>query len=330
MNYSDRFAPKQQKEIPKDRMDNWRLASCFSYFPLEKSILNIDLNRKNSVVSKKGTRITIHPGSFLYANFAVAHGQAVVHIWEALDSFDYMRAGIGHIYYDKHNRINYMDLGGMFKIEIFQGNNRLRIASEKFIDIEFPDITPGKRMNLFVMNETGNWVQKKDAGSIEVFKPDTIKKESSEIITGVRKVSIEFLTWWSFAMPTTESTSLKGDWEDPKSIAGKNYQVVAISQESLYYSMKWFNNKDYVLPAPLNKKITVFLCDDLGNYAISNEFSAGGKVGYEYLPEASDNFRFAVEKLKFDKIPPASLKNAESLKEFYKIPTVNRKVLYPE
>ncbi len=330
MNYSDRFTPKQQKDIPKERMDNWKLSSCFSYFPLEKSILNIDLNKKNSVISRKGTRITIHPGSFLYANFAVANGQAVAHVWEVTDSFDYMRAGIGHIYYDKYNRINYMDMGGMFKIEIFQGNNRLRLSSEKSIDVDFPDITPGKRMHLFMMDDTGNWILKKDGGGIEVFKPESASKEGEEIPTGVRKVSIETLTWWSFAYPTTESGSVKGEWEDPKNIGGKNFQIVAISQDNLFYSMKWFQTKEYVLPVPIQKKVKLFLCDDLGNYSVSKTIPMGSKIGYEYLPEASDNFRQAVEKLSLDKIPPSHFRSSAALKEFMGIPEISRKVFYPD
>ncbi|MCB1178135.1 MAG: hypothetical protein KDK36_11190, partial [Leptospiraceae bacterium] len=304
MNYTDRFVPKTKKEVAKDRMDNLKLTSCFSYFPLEKTKLKIDLNKKSTVIGSKGTKVTIHPSSFLYANFSNANGSAEVHLTEALDVFDYMRAGIGHIYYDKYNRTNYMELGGMFKIEVFQGGNRLRLVAEKNIDVEFPNINPLQKFHLFMMNDKGNWVLKSKSSSIPIYSPEGKSSEKEDgYITGVRQVSIDFLGWWSFGMNTTESTAVKGKWEDDKNIAGKKFQIVGVGDDSLYYYMKWFESEEFTLPSPLNTKMNYFLCDDLGNLAIVDSISTTSRTGYDYLPEESDNYLQPLGVFKFQKIP---------------------------
>jgi len=328
-NFAERNQLKPNIEIKKERMDNKTLAPCFSHFKLPRNGYKFQINETSTIVTKKGLRVTIPPGAFLYSNFAYASGVGTLYVYEVTEPFEYMIAGVNHIYYDKQNRINYLELAGMFRIEVFQDNNRLRLANDKKIQVEFPDLAPGKKIHYFMLDDTGNWTLKNEFGTYEIFKPQKTS-DANHKYTGTRKGTVEYLTWYAFGIPHLETTSLKVEWEDPKKIAGRNFQVVVIGIDHISYFMKWTDRTEIILPAFQNKTYRLYLCDDLGNYSTLDEFTTTSKVGYDYLPDSSDNFRQVLPILKIEKFPRENLASTETFKSFMKIPSVNYQVLYKD
>jgi hypothetical protein len=319
-NFTERNQIKPAPEIKKDRMDNKVLSPCFSYFQLPRNGYKFNIGEKNVIVTKKGARITIPPGAFLYTNFAYASGVGTIYFYEVTEPFEYMIAGVNHIHYDKYNRVNYLELGGMFRIEAYQDNARLRLANGKTIEVEFPDIATGKRHHFFMLDDSGNWIVKKEFGQYEIYKPESPNNKSVKVL-GTRKGEVEHLTWYAFGMPYKESTTLNLEWEDPKKIAGRNFQLVVIGTDHLSYFSKWSETSPIVMPALQNKNYKAYLCDDLGNYSLLDEFKTTNKIGYDYLPESSDNFKQPLPMMKVMKLSREHFVSPSKFKTFMQIPT---------
>lgn len=325
----EKIPVKQSAPIKKERMDNRTLAPCFSYFQLPRNGYKFNIGEKSTIITKKGIRITIPPSAFLYTNFANASGVATLYVYEVTEAFEYMIAGVNHIYYDKTNKANYLELAGMIKLEAMQDNVRLRIVNDKPIEIEFPDLAPNKRVHFFMLDETGNWIIKKQFGEYEVFKPS----EKGENFTGTRKGWIEYLTWYAFGMPNPEAVQVQVEWSDPKKLSSKNFHVVGIGLDHLSYFSKWTENFQTILPLFPNKKFRVFVCDTNGNLAHSEDFVAAPQ---KFEVETSENplpYQQLIQLSSLDKLPREIFVSFEKYKSYLKIPenhyTVQYKVLEP-
>lgn len=315
---------KQANPIQKERMDNRVLAQCFSYFQLPRNGYKFNIGEKSVITTRKGVKITIPPFAFLYTNFANASGLATLYVYEATEAFEYMIAGVNHIYFDKTNRASHLELAGMIKIEAMQDNVRLRIANDKPIEIEFPDLMPNKRVHFFMLDDTGSWVIKKRFGEYEIFKP----QGKEEDVVGTRKGWIEYLTWYAFAMPNPESILVQVEWSDPKKISSKNFHVVGIGTDHLSYFSKWTDQFHAVLPLFPNKKFKVYVCDNNGNIASSEEFQVTPQK-FELNPnQESPAYQQLVQLGEIDKFQRENFVTHEKYKAYLKIPTKDYKVVY--
>ncbi|MDX1958234.1 MAG: hypothetical protein SFU98_06655 [Leptospiraceae bacterium] len=329
LNYADRATIIAQGEIKKERMDNQRMLPAFSIHQPEKETLTINLDETSVITGKKGVRLTIPANSFVFSNYVYAYGNATIYLTEIIDDFDYLTAGVNHIFYDKYNRFNYLFLGGMIKIEAFQGNNRLRLAAKKIIMIDFPDLQPGKKFNWYSIDDSGTWQLKDNFANYEVFEPEKGFKSDKRVV-GVRRVNATSSGYWGFALQEIETTSLKGEWLDPGSIAGKNFQIACLGKNHRSYFMKWFSGKEYAINAFQNKVSRVFIADENGNIAMSNDIQTTNKLGYDYLPESTDNFRQQVEKISFQKIPDSAKNDLDKFREFLGLKKELYTVSYPK
>lgn len=315
---------KQATAVKKERMDNRVLAPCFSYFQLPRSGYKFNIGEKSVITTRKGVRITIPPSAFLYTNFANASGPATLYVYEATEPFEYMIAGVNHIYYDKANRASHLELAGMIKIEAMQDNVRLRIVNDKPIEIEFPDLMPNKRVHFFMLDDTGNWVIKKNFGEYEIFKP----QEKEENAVGTRRGWIEYLTWYAFAMPNPEGISVQIEWSDPKRLSSKNFHVVAIGTDHLSYFSKWTEQFSTILTLFPSKKYKVFVCDTNGNIVSSEEFLASPQK-FEVEPgKEPPSYQQLIQLGGIDKFQRENFVSHEKYKSYLKIPTKEYKVIY--
>ncbi|MCX7998600.1 MAG: hypothetical protein N3A69_06545, partial [Leptospiraceae bacterium] len=297
---------------------------CFSYFQLPRNGYKFNINEKSTIITKKGTRITIPPSAFLYTNFANATGIATLYVYEVTEAFEYMIAGVNHIYYDKSNKASYLELAGMIKLEAMQDNVRLRIVNDKPIEIEFPDLSPNKRVHFFMLDESGNWVIKKQYGEYEIFKPT----ENKENLTGTRKGWIEYLTWYAFGILNPEAVLVQVEWSDPKRLSSKNFHVVGIGLDHLSYFSKWTENFQAILPLFPGKKFRVFVCDTNGNLASSEEFLATPQKFETTTSENPPPYQQLISLSSLDKFPRENFASPEKFKAYLQIPKNDYTVQY--
>ncbi len=316
---------KQAPIIKKERMDNRVLAPCFSYFQLPRNGYKFNIGEKTVITTRKGIRITIPPSAFLYTNFANASGPATLYVYEVTEPFEYMIAAVNHIYYDKSNRASHLELAGMIKIEAMQDNVRLRIANDKSIEIEFPDLAPNKRVHFFMLDETGNWTIKKPFGEYEIFKP----QENEENITGTRKGWIQYLTWYAFAMPNPNTIQVRIEWSDSKKLSSKNFHVIGIGTDHLSYFSKWTEEFNTILPLFQNKKYKVYVCDSNSNIVFSEEFQAiTEKLETSSVQNESLPYQQVIQLGNIDKFQRENFTSHEKYKSYLKIPNQEYKVKY--
>lgn len=238
LNYPDRkikIVPQEQK---KDRMDNQKIGKLLSSVSLIKTTQQIDLSKRNVIIGQRGTRLTIASGTFQYSDYLTAKGTATIHLYEALDNFDYMVSGVYHIYAENGKIPIQLELGGMMRFEIFQGNSRLRMSGEYPILVDFPLLQSDKKFNLYYLNQEGVWIKKVDYGLYDIF-PSALTEGDGKLYRGVRQFKLNAQGWWGFGIPVKEMGVLKGILTGDNLSDSANYHIVSSPQNYLGYVAKW-------------------------------------------------------------------------------------------
>lgn len=328
LNYPDRkikFIPPEPK---KERMDGQKLGKIFASVSITKTTQQIDLSKRNVIIGIRGTRLTIAAGTFQYSDYLTAKGAATVHVYEVMDTFDYMIAGVYHIYQDTGKSPVHMELGGMVRFEIFQGNSRLRMSGEYPILVDFPLLYPEKKFNLYYLNQEGIWVKKVDHGLYDIYPSLTTEAEGKKL-KGVRQFKMNAPGWWSFGSPVRDLGVVKGKIDGTTLTGNTPIHAVSIPKNFCGYIGKWVRGGEYSIPLfPYGSSRIVFSDDD-GNLGVTEFFDASGRLGVDTSPESVDNF--------FQEVPPTLLKaspgelfgNEERIREFLGLVREEFQVVYP-
>ena len=326
MNYPDRKSKYLQVEPKKEKMDGQKLSKLLSNHTIIKTTQQIELTKRNVIIGSRGTRITIAPGTFQYSDYLTAKGAATVHLYEVIDDFDYMISGVYHIYKDSKN-LSFMELGGMLRFEIFQGNTRLKMSGEYPILVDFPLLYPDKKFNIYYINLEGVWIKKYDYGSYDLF-PVVESEEDKKKVIGVRQFKMNSQGWWGFGIPHKDMVVFKGKYQcDGKS--NFSAHVFLIGENFLAYRGKGVSGGEFSISAFPGRKIRIFVADENGNIGISPTMESSTRIALDGFPETIDNVFEEVEKITLTRPPDEVSNDRILLQQYLQIIPVEYSIIYP-
>ncbi len=326
MNYPDRKSKFLQAEPKKEKMDGQKLSKLLSSHTIIKTTQQIELTKRNVIIGARGTRITIAPGTFQYSDYLTAKGAATVHLYEVIDDFDYMISGVYHIYNDSKN-LSYMELGGMLRFEIFQGNTRLKMSGEYPILVDFPLLYPDKKFNIYYINLEGVWIKKYDYGSYDLYPVPESELEGKKVI-GVRQFKMNSQGWWGFGIPHKDMVVFKGkyQWEGKSNFSA---HVFSIGENFRGYIGKWVSGGEFSISAFPRRKIRIFIADENGNIGISPLLETSSRIAVDGFAESIDNVFEEIQSINLSK-PPDNISNDRiQLQNFLQIKVEEYSVTYP-
>jgi len=326
MNYPDRKSKFLQAEPKKEKMDGQKLSKLLSNYVITKTTQQIELSKRNVIIGSRGTRITIAPGTFQYSDYLTAKGAATVHLYEVIDDFDYMISGVYHIYNDSKN-LSYMELGGMLRFEIFQGNTRLKMSGEYPILVDFPLFYPEKKFNIYYINLEGVWIKKYDFGSYDLFSVPESEEEGKKVI-GVRQFKMNSQGWWGLGIPHKDMVVFKGKYQ----LEGKSNfstHVFSIGENFRGYIGKWVSGGEFSISAFPARKIRIFVADENGNIGFSPIIESSNKIAIDGIPESIDNIFEEIQTINLTKPPDEVSNDKIQLLKFLQIRAEEYLVTYP-
>jgi hypothetical protein len=326
MNYPDRKSKYLQAEPKKEKMDGQRLSKILSKHTIIKTTQQIELTKRNVIIGIRGTRITIAPGTFQYSDYLTAKGAATVHLYEVIDDFDYMISGVYHIYNDSKN-LSYMELGGMIRFEIFQGNTRLKMSGESPILVDFPLLHPDKKFNLYYINLEGVWIKKYDHGSYDLYPVPESELDGKRVI-GVRQFKMNSQGWWGFGIPHKDMTVVKGKYiYEGKSNFSAHIFCVGVGFRG--YIGKWVSGGEFSISLFPNRKMRVYVADENGSIGMSSILDTGVRIGVDGLPETVDNVFEEIPVIELQKPPEEITTDRNQFLQFLQTKMEEYQVTYP-
>ncbi|MCB1140742.1 MAG: hypothetical protein H7A24_07690 [Leptospiraceae bacterium] len=326
-NYAGKRGVSKQMEIPKERVDGQKLGKILSLHPPPKTVKKIDLSKRNVLVGNRGTRVVIPPNAFQYSDFLTAKGFATVHIYEVIDDFDYITVGINQVVVGEDKKQSYFELGGMLKVEVYQGNKKLKMSGEFPMIADFPDIYPGTSFHIYHINGEGSWVKKTDFGSYEVHKPKS--EGTGKLVVGSRKMKLTSQGWWGFGLPRSETAAFKGEIKaDEGSLS--NLQVFALGVGFSSFISKWSSGKNFSINAIPGRQFRIFVADEKGSIGFTQVLESSTQPGLDSLPDSPGNFRKEVPSIELKKISPDIFSDRDRLKAYLGLKTLDFEVDYPD
>jgi len=329
LNYPDRKMKFNLSEPKKDKMDGQKLGKIFATQVIQKTTQQIDLSKRNIIIGAKGTRITISPGTFQYSDYLTAKGAATVHLYEVIDDFDYMISGVYHIYNESNKASTHLELGGMVKFEVFQGNARLRMSGEYPILVDFPLLFPEVKFNLYYINIEGIWIKKNEYGAYDLFPvPEVIVDGKKNI--GVRQFKMNSQGWWGFGLPSRDMVVLKGKFKGDGINPSSSFHIQSIGVgQTRSYIGKWISGKEFTILAFPGKKTRVYISDEIGNLGYSNPLEVSNKIGIDSLPETIDNQFQDIGEIELTQPSPEFISDPVKFQEYLQLKPESYQVIYP-
>jgi hypothetical protein len=324
-NYSGRKAFIKNKEVSKDRVDSQIQPKAFTIHPLPKFTKQFEISKKNTIISKKGIKFTIPANAFQYSDFLTAKGYATAHIYEVYEEFDYLLSGINQVMNEENNQQSIIEMGGMFKIEIFQGNAKLKMSGEFPIIVEFPNLVPDQNYAVFHVNSEGNWKKKYDAGT---YTTNSVMNDSeSKKKVGTRRISIPLQGWWCFGIVHSQTSALKGEIIG-ENISSTNFNIYNVGDGFFSVISKSSVGKDFSIISIPNRKSKILIFDETNRIGIGESIISSTTKGVDYLPDSPTNYRMQIPPIKMQKIESSVFNDKEQLKKTLGFETHDFEVIY--
>jgi len=257
-------------------------------------------------------------------------GNVNIFVTEVIDELDFLTAGIGLVYYNKYGKEIFLVSGGMFRIEFKQGENKVLLAPDKTIEVQFPDLAPKENFSLYHMDETGIWNLRSSLSNNDKIEAGTIEKNNLEgrKIVGVRIAIIDKAGYWNFAYPELQHTCLKGTVDDSKNPAVGNMQISLIVLDVRAFFSKTIKEKEFSINAYKKRAVKILLTDEKGSIGISNQISTSDKTGTDKAPEGNNNFRQAIGNIELKKFPEETWKDEKQIRQILGFPQERYYVKY--
>ena len=329
LNYPDRkYKGGPPPEPKKERMDGQKLGKIFSSFSIQKTTQQIELGKRNIIIGSRGTRLTIPAGTFQYSDYLTAKGSATLHLYEVIDEFDYMIAGVYHIYNDLNKVNHHLQLGGMIKFEIYQGTVRLRMSGEYPILVDFPLFNPEKKFNLYYINLDGVWIKKVDYGLYDIF-PSLVQEADGKKQTGVRQFKMNAQGWWGFGLPIKNMAVIKSKIISENPGTNDNFHIVSSGEGYKSYIGKWTKGLDFTIPVFPKVKSRIIVSDNQGNIGISDFHEAPPYIAFDTEQESSENVFLEIPPIYLKLVPQEYYGNEDRFREFLNLKREEVQVNYP-
>jgi len=323
-------------------------------FLLPTETARISVHKKNTVTGKKGSRFHIPEYAFQDPNGNLVRGNVGIVIQEIIDPVDFLISGV-HLEYKENGKTEYFQSAGMFRIQAFQNNSELKLAPEKKIIVEFPDLSRGESFNVYKMNSRNEWIldrENSDKTSLrnteerspfnyinpEIYEvqavpgeffneapaggsqPASFDEDSGFVLP--RIAAIDGMNWWNFDSPYPHVACLKGTISDPDKILSEYYTIytIGITYKGAFNRTLKNKNNEFKINAHKNKKSKIIIMDQKGNIGVSGVISAGNQNGFDKYPEGPDNFCQASGEIVIKKLDKDLLNDRKKLSEYLSLP----------
>ncbi|MBP9885409.1 MAG: hypothetical protein KBF93_03885 [Leptospiraceae bacterium] len=306
----------------KPRMDNTHLPPQLKIFAPKEQNLEADTSKKSELVGTRGTRFVIPENAFVDMTGNLVEGVVTVTVIEIIDELDFLTSGIGLIYYSKYGKELYLISGGIFKIEYKLGDQKVKLAPGKIIEVQFPDISPKETFSLYHMDESGVWNLKSSLSNNDRIEAGTNDRDNYEgrKIVGVRIAQIDKPGYWNFAYPELQHTCLKGTIDDSKSAVGNELQLTVIALDVRGFFTRTVKDKEFSINSYKKRNVKVLVIDEKGNLGLSSQITSSDKNGSESLPDSPDNFKQSIGSIELKKIPTDIWGDEKSFRQLLSFP----------
>jgi hypothetical protein len=311
------------------RVDEVKLHPILKKFQPEEQLFRIDPRKENILTGDKGTRLVIPPGAFdLDYDDLGKNIKINIRLTEYITSFDLSTSGISMTYFNKENdEEELFESAGMFHIAADYKNEELKLLEKKKIKVQFPNIVPGEKFNVYKINKSGQWEynghnQESESTKMSsgIFYALREGRTSNTVYLSVRIYHIDELTYWNFDYPRKDSAWIKGEIgveiEDKSKL---NYQFFIIGISKKGYWTKWSQKKDFSACYYQNTDVKILIITSDGQIGISEKFNTGERYGHFKNPEGPHNYAKKIKPIKVKKIKKKLLKNRKAFLKYLKL-----------
>ncbi len=283
----------------KERVDNIKIHPILKKFTPPIQSFSINPSIQNVVTGKRGTRLYIPPKAFdIDYDDLKKNKNFKVQLTEYIDTFDFLTSGVSLRYHNPlTKRAEVFESAGMFKVTATYKGKKTKLKKNKGITVEFPNVVPGEKFNVYRINSSGQWeydghnqesIPKRKSSSR--FKMDVEIKRLNPVaykrIVGVRKYVITSLTYYNFDYPRPESACVKGlvkiDNQKKKRLF---YQVYILPLKTRGYWRNHSSVKQFKVSYFNNTKVKLMILTSDGRIGKSRIFWTSPRFGHHKKKE---------------------------------------------
>jgi len=275
-----------------------------SLFAPQVQTFYINPAQKNTLTGKRGTRIGIPEKAFDldYARFK-GDEKVTFQLVEIVDNFDFATSGVDLSYNLDGQNVPF-ESAGMFKMDAEFEGAKVKLKKDNKIDVQFPDITPGEKFNVYKMDNKGTWQyngHNQETGSFGdegiVFNESRPKIFTKTVF--VRHYLVDELTWWNFDYPHNSYACLKGLVAVPDN---KYFYVYVIGVSKKGYTSRLFKGGNFSVNAYLNTDVKIVVITEDDEIGFTKTIKTGDRYGDRSKPEGPHNYYQNIGEIKLKKM----------------------------
>ena len=310
------------------------------YFSPKEQIYTIDPSISNTITGNKGTRLTIPEKAFdLDYEKLNSCDKVKIKLTEVIDNFDFASSGV-NLDYELDGEVVPFESAGMFKVNAELNNKTIKLMKDVKITVQFPNVVPGEKFNVYKMNSKGKWEY--DGHNQEAYAQDAPKEgrnwrrecegnceERVEKIyikeVQIRKYLINELTWWNFDYPEKIYVCLKGS-VDAHADKYISVYVIGISKKGHYH--QYIKGNSFTVNAFMNTEVKVVVITEDDKIGLVKSIKTGNRYGNSKKPEGPHNYYNNIGEIRLEKMNEKMKSSREEFMKFLEMKDEKYKVKY--
>jgi hypothetical protein len=288
----------------------------------ERSVIEVEPALENRVTAGRGTLLKIPVNAFADERGRPVAQRVRLTITEVIDPLDFVGAGVDLTYVNDAGKLEFFQSAGMFKIDAETlAGQRVELARNQKIGVEFPNIQPGDEFWVYRHNKDKQW---KLHGHNQSFNNE------GGFRVGTRIYQIDALnTWYNFDKPLPEATCVKGlvKRKDGKPVSAFAVYSVGISYKGAF-SRHVSGEAAFKVNAHKAADARFLVFDNTGAVGITPVVRTSDKTGFDQAEEGPKNFCQSIGVIEIAPVPADILSHRTKLSNFLGLPVSEFQVDY--
>ncbi len=279
----------------KERVDQIKVHPLMQKFAPSLQTYKYNPAKTNIFTGKKGTRLKIPKDAF---QLETDESESVeIQLKEVVDTLDFATAGIS-LDYEEDGKQMQFESAGMYYINATYKGKNIQLKEGKIIQVQFPNIVPGDKFNMYKINSEGQWEY--DGHNQEVYFSEEAPVAAIRMI-GTRIYDINDFTWYNIDYPSNDLACLKGTIgsEDEND----SFNLLSIGVKTRNIASRWVKEKQFKTSALLKSKIIVVAVNQEGKLGATKAIFTGSKPGHFKLQEGPENYCLELGEVSLETIP---------------------------
>ncbi|MEM7182415.1 MAG: hypothetical protein AAF518_15985 [Spirochaetota bacterium] len=320
------FSEKKQAENSFNRYIN--IPTPFQKYQATCQYFQIDPQKNNVVTGKAGVRLVIEKNSFMDSKGRKVKSSVTICLREMIDPLALAFSGIG-LYYHKNGKVHLFESAGMFYISATSKQERVYLAKQRKIEVQFPRFYYTQNFSLYRMDGNRNWQANQE--KVRAVQAENEEFSDGEGSIGVWIAPIGKMGMYNFDKPQPEFACLQGKVKLPNKNRGKHIiiLVLGIDHKFINYS-SLEQDSSFQIDALRQRYYKIVVLDEKGNVGVSETFRSSNKTGFSRLPEGNTNFKQKIQEIAMKALDKNVLEDPQKFRRYLGIYKDYYQINYPK